>query len=94
MAKKQPSAVLRHIRRLALMPATPDTTDSQLLEGFVLRREQEAFAALVRRHEALVWGVCSRVLRNRADAEDAFQAAFWVLVRKASSVRKRASIGG
>jgi RNA polymerase sigma factor (sigma-70 family) len=93
MPEKQPSAVLRHIRRLVLMPAAPDTTDSQLLERFVLRREQEAFAELVRRHEAMVWGVCRRVLRNHADAEDAFQAAFCVLACKASSIRKRASIG-
>src|SRR5207302_929349 len=94
MAARQLGAVLRHIRRLAVMPATPNTTDSQLLERFVLRKEEEAFAALLRRHERLVWGVCRRVLRNRADAEDAFQATFWVLARKANSIRRRASIGG
>ena len=65
MAERQLSAVLRHIRRLAFVPVAPDTTDSQLLERFILNQEQEAFAALVRRHEALVWGVCRRVLRNR-----------------------------
>jgi RNA polymerase sigma factor (sigma-70 family) len=94
MAERQLRSVLRQIRRLVTLPATPDTTDSQLLARFVLEREQEAFTALVRRHEALVWGVCHRMLRNRADAEDAFQATFWVLARKANSIRSRASIGG
>jgi RNA polymerase sigma factor (sigma-70 family) len=64
-------------------------SDGQLLESYVLGREESAFAALVERHGPMVWGVCHRVLRCHQDAEDAFQATFLVLVRKAASVVPR-----
>jgi RNA polymerase sigma factor (sigma-70 family) len=67
-------------------------TDEQLLEGFLARRDESAFEALLRRHGPMVLGVCRRVLRNSHDAEDAFQAAFLIFFRKAAAIRKRASL--
>jgi len=68
-------------------------SDGQLLASFVATRDEQAYAALVRRHGGMVFGVCQRVLHHTQDAEDAFQATFLVLARKAPSVLKRASIG-
>jgi RNA polymerase sigma factor (sigma-70 family) len=62
-------------------------SDGQLLEQFVRHSNGVAFAALVARHGQMVLGVCRRVLRNHQDAQDAFQATFLVLVRKADSLR-------
>jgi RNA polymerase sigma-70 factor (ECF subfamily) len=65
-----------------------DQSDRQLLEQFARRRDEAAFEALVQRHGSLVLGVCRRVLHDTHDAEDAFQATFLVLVRKAGSIAK------
>jgi RNA polymerase sigma factor (sigma-70 family) len=67
-------------------------SDRELLERFVAHRDEDAFTALVRRHARLVQGTCQRVLHDRADAEDAFQATFLVLARKAGSLRWRHSV--
>jgi RNA polymerase sigma factor (sigma-70 family) len=78
--------VLRFLRRLGSAREGVESTDRHLLRCFANSRDETAFATLVRRHGPMVLGVCRRVLRNAADAEDAFQATFLVLVRKASSV--------
>jgi len=73
--------------------AAATASDAELLEQFVTRRSEEAFAALLRRHQSMVWGVCRRILGQHADAEDAFQAVFLVLAAKASSLRHQANLG-
>jgi RNA polymerase sigma factor (sigma-70 family) len=81
--------VLNHLRRAVLLRDGGGLNDAQLLERFLTHRDEAAVEALVRRHGAMVMGVCRRVLPNRHDAEDAFQATFLVLVRKAASIATR-----
>jgi RNA polymerase sigma factor (sigma-70 family) len=84
--------VLRHLRTLSEAQATRELSDGELLERFRVRREETAFALLVQRHGPMVLGVCRRLLADAHAAEDAFQATFLVLVRKAASIRKRDSV--
>src|SRR6516165_4226994 len=79
-------------------PLTPawygeDASDAILLDRFIEQWDQAAFRDLVGRHGPMVLGVCRRILRDPHAAEDAFQATFLLLARKAGSVRKRGSIG-
>jgi RNA polymerase sigma factor (sigma-70 family) len=92
MAGSQINEVMQHLRRTVLLHDGAELTDGQLLGCFIEHRDDDAFAALVRRHALMVWGVCRRLL-NQHDAEDAFQATFLVLVRKATSIvpRERAA---
>src|SRR5439155_24036514 len=86
MATSQTREVIEHLRRALFRRDGAELTDGQLLQDYLIRRDEAAFPALVRRHGPMVWGVCRRVLSNYHDAEDAFQATFLVLVRKAASI--------
>src|SRR5262245_34494466 len=92
MAGGQLTRVVREIRRLA-GAAGPGATDAQLLDSFVTRRDAGAFEALVVRHGPMVLRLCRQLLRHAHDAEDAFQATFLVLARKAASIRERHLLG-
>src|SRR5215468_9754274 len=92
MATSQLSEAVEHLRR-AVLPPDAGLTDGQLLRDYLNNGGELALAALVRRHGPTVWGVCRRVLSNHHDAEDAFQATFLVLVRKASSIKPRDMVG-
>src|SRR5262249_48779296 len=88
------ATALRHTRNLAGARPAGGLTDRQLLEHFAGQGEEAAFAALVERHGPMVLGVCRRLLGNLHDAEDAFQATFLVLARRAGSIHRRESLGG
>ncbi len=83
------SRVVGYLRRVALLQEADRLTDAQLLESFLVGQEEAAFEALVRRHGPMILGVCRRVLHDPHDAEDAFQATFLVLLRKAAGIGKR-----
>src|SRR5262249_28321127 len=83
------NGLVRHLRRAVIPTDGPGSLDGELLGRYVARRDEAAFEALLRRHGPMVLGVCRRVLRSEADAEDAFQATFLILVRKAAAIRQR-----
>src|SRR5579872_4609983 len=87
------TTVIQHLRRTILSRDAATLSDGQLLDYFLTQREDAAFAALVRRHGPMVFAVCRRVLADLHDAEDAFQATFLVLVRKAATIRPRDRVG-
>jgi RNA polymerase sigma factor (sigma-70 family) len=93
MGTGQLDGVVRHLRTVAARQDAGGETDNELLERFVRGRDAAAFELLVRRHGPMVLGVCRRTLGNEADAEDAFQATFLVLVRKAAAIRPAGKVG-
>ncbi len=93
MPTGQMTQAVQQLRRAVLMRDGGGLSDGQLLEHFIERRDEAAFGTLVRRHGPMVLGVCRRLLRNYHDADDAFQATFLVLVRKAASIAPREMVG-
>ncbi|HMF14410.1 MAG TPA: sigma-70 family RNA polymerase sigma factor, partial [Gemmataceae bacterium] len=94
MAHAQRDLVLRYVRRVAGATGAGDVTDADLLSRFLAHRDEAAFELLLWRHGTMVLHVCRDVTHDEHAAEDAFQATFLALVRKAASIRTRESIGG
>jgi RNA polymerase sigma factor (sigma-70 family) len=93
MANQSVHLLAKHLRNLSVAARTDNLSDGELLQRFAAQSEEDAFAALVRRHGPMVLRVCQRVLHDAHDAEDAFQATFLVLSRKAASLRRADSVG-
>jgi RNA polymerase sigma factor (sigma-70 family) len=94
MTSTKAGNVLLHIRRLAGPGQNEVSADCQLLDRFTTQRDESAFAELVRQHGPMVLHVCRSVLRHEQDAEDAFQATFLVLARKADTIRQPEAVAG
>jgi RNA polymerase sigma factor (sigma-70 family) len=93
MVDGQLGAVLRYIRNFRGPGGIAPTADEELLRRFVARRDEAAFAALVERHGPMVLSVCRRLLHRSEDVDDAFQATFLVLVRRADSLSRPELVG-
>jgi RNA polymerase sigma factor (sigma-70 family) len=93
MPSDRSNPLLRYIRRLAGRPGDDGATDGQLLDAFLSQRDEAAFETLLRRHGPMVLATCRRILRDGQEAEDAFQATFLVLCRKAGSIGKGEFVG-
>ena len=87
MANRSLHPLLLYLRRLGGSAAEGSLEDAQLLHRFLSSRDESAFTTIVQRYGAMVWGLCVRRLGETPVAEDAFQATFLVLVRKAASLR-------
>jgi RNA polymerase sigma factor (sigma-70 family) len=92
MSSSALAAGIRQLRGKLAAQQSRENSDEQLLHAFLARRDEDAFAILVRRHGPMVLHVCRRVLGHEQDAEDAFQATFLVLARNAAALRKKASL--
>jgi RNA polymerase sigma factor (sigma-70 family) len=96
LAKNQQGALRQGIQTLYNVGTLGALTDGELLDLFTDRRDETAelaFATLVERHGAMVLRVCRSLLRDEHDAQDAFQATFLILVRRAGAIRERESVG-
>src|SRR5581483_4718174 len=94
MATTQLQGVLQHLRLVLAARSAVGVPDAQLLERFLRQRDEAAFELLVWRHGKMVLGTCQRLLRDAHEAEDAFQACFLALARRAGSIGRRESVGG
>jgi RNA polymerase sigma factor (sigma-70 family) len=93
MGTVRAGTILSYVRDLLEAEGLRGVSDGELLRRFAVDRDEQAFAALLQRHAATVWAVCRHQLRSAQDAEDAFQATFLVLARKAGTVRRATSLG-
>jgi RNA polymerase sigma factor (sigma-70 family) len=91
MMNSRIGALLEHLRQLSAEQDAENLSDQELVERYAVNRDEAAFGVLVRRHGPMVWRVCLAVTKHEQDAEDAFQAAFLVLARRPTGIRKRAS---
>jgi len=85
---------LRYLRKAARAPGSGEASDGELLERFVDQQDEAAFETLLQRHGPMVLQACQGMLRDPHAAEDAFQAVFLVLVRRAGSLHRHGSLGG
>ncbi|HEV3164736.1 MAG TPA: sigma-70 family RNA polymerase sigma factor [Isosphaeraceae bacterium] len=93
MASGQYGSVLRQVHRLFTTGTVVGMSEGQLLDRFVADRDEAAFEAIVARHGPMVLGLCRQMLRDPHAADDAFQATFLILVRKAGSLRQQHLLG-
>jgi RNA polymerase sigma factor (sigma-70 family) len=93
MANGTATLLIRSLQDLAGTPGAHELPDCELVERFAEHGDGEAFAALVRRHGAMVLGVCRRIIGHEQDAEDVFQAVFLVLSRKAGGLHRKEAVG-
>src|SRR5579862_7292025 len=93
MAKAAFNPILQLIRRVVEDERVRQLSDQVLLKQFTEHGDEAAFGTMLYRHGPMVLDVCRSVLNNEADAEDAFQATFLILARKAASIRKTTSVG-
>src|SRR3954452_4282027 len=93
MSSRLSGTVLRELQRLFRGGTASGFSEWQLLQRFATEGDASAFEALLARHGPMVLGVCRRMLQDPADVEDAFQATFLVLLRRAHSLHERDVLG-